>query len=52
MKFRTHIKVPLWERLRILWYGYVFIYVDYNGPHKKRVIQFTAINPELIKNDS
>jgi hypothetical protein len=36
MKFNAEIKVPVKDRLKLLWHGRLFLQVDYRGQHHKR----------------
>lgn len=43
VRFMTDI--PLWQRIKILWYGRVFVQVDYRGQHEKMRIEVGAVAP-------
>lgn len=49
MIVRFMTDVPLWMRLKILWYGRVFVQAEYCGQHKPMKIQIGAVNPEKAK---
>ena len=43
MKFSFSTKVPMWERLRILWLGGLHISIDYHGQHQEAKAVFDAM---------
>lgn len=49
VRFMTDI--PMWQRIKILWYGRVFVQADYRGQHKPMNIQIGAVNPRKDKED-
>ena len=43
MKFSFATKIPLWERLKLLWYGGLFVSIDYKGQHEIATANFEVI---------
>ena len=50
VKFMTDI--PFKERVKILWYGRVFVRADYRGQHETLNVQIGAVNPKEYGNDN
>lgn len=44
MKFSFSVKVPMRERLKILWLGGMLVRIDYNGQHKTARMVIDAIH--------
>ena len=47
VKFMTD--VPMWERIKILWYGRIYVSADYQGQKKPMHIELGAVNPRKEK---
>lgn len=50
VRFMTDI--PMWQRLKILWYGRVYVQADYRGQHKAMNIQIGAVNPRNLEKEN
>lgn len=52
MIIKFHVDIPFWQRLKILWYGRVFVMANYKGQNKKLHVELGAINPnDMIQGD-
>lgn len=52
MIIKFHVDIPFWQRLKILWYGRVFVMANYKGQNEKLHVEIGAINPnDMIQDD-
>lgn len=49
MIVRFQVDVPLRERLRILWYGRVFVKADYRGQHELLRVEIGAVDSGMAE---
>lgn len=49
MIVKFQVDIPLRERLKILWWGRVFVRANYKGQHKLLHVELGAINPNALE---
>ena len=48
MIIKFHVDIPIWQRLKILWYGRVFVMANYKGNREKLHVEIGAVNPRQV----
>lgn len=49
MIVKFQMDVPFIERLKILWYGRIFVRADYKGQHEKLRVEIGAVNKNATR---